>query len=46
MFTIAADYNVAKGGLRNLTRTLAIELGPHWINVNNIGPGIPGRPIL
>ncbi|MBS1606199.1 MAG: SDR family oxidoreductase, partial [Bacteroidetes bacterium] len=26
MFTNAADYNVAKGGLRNLTRTLALEL--------------------
>ena len=27
MFTDAVDYNVAKGGLRNLTRTLALELG-------------------
>ena len=45
MFTDAADYNVAKGGLRNLTRTLALELGPHWINVNNIGPGMIVTPM-
>jgi glucose 1-dehydrogenase len=45
MFTNAADYNVAKGGLRNLTRTLALELGPHLINVNNIGPGMIVTPM-
>jgi glucose 1-dehydrogenase len=45
MFTDAADYNVAKGGLRNLTRTLALELGRHWINVNNIGPGMIVTPM-
>ena len=45
MFTNAADYNVAKGGLRNLTRTLAIELGEHGINVNNIGPGMIVTPM-
>ena len=45
MFTDAADYNVAKGGLRNLTRTLALELGPYWINVNNIGPGMIVTPM-
>ncbi|MBS1602827.1 MAG: SDR family oxidoreductase, partial [Bacteroidetes bacterium] len=38
-------YNVAKGGLRNLTRTLALELGPHSINVNNIGPGMIITPM-
>ena len=45
MFTDAADYNVAKGGLRNLSRTLALELGPHLINVNNIGPGMIVTPM-
>lgn len=45
MFTNAADYNVAKGGLRNLTRTLAIELGEYAINVNNIGPGMIVTPM-
>lgn len=36
----AADYDVAKGGLRNLTRTLALELAEKGINVNNIAPGM------
>ncbi|MGH2344593.1 MAG: SDR family oxidoreductase, partial [Chloroflexota bacterium] len=29
----------AKGGLRMLMRTIAVELAPHKITVNNIGPG-------
>ena len=33
-------YCVAKAGLRNLTRTQAIELGPHGITVNGIAPGM------
>lgn len=45
MFANAADYNVAKGGLRNLTRTLALELGEYGINVNNIGPGMIVTPM-
>ena len=32
-------YAVAKGGLSQLTRALAADLGPHGIRVNNIGPG-------
>jgi len=40
----AADYDCAKGGLRNLTRTLALELAPLKINVNNIGPGMVLTP--
>jgi glucose 1-dehydrogenase len=35
-----ADYCAAKGGLRNLTRVLALELGDKRINVNNIDPGM------
>ena len=34
-----APYCASKGGLRMLMRTVAVELGPHGITVNNIGPG-------
>ena len=40
----AADYDCSKGAIRNLTRTLALELAPHKINVNNIGPGMVLTP--
>lgn len=40
----SAGYDVAKGGLRNLTRTLALELAPDHINVNNIAPGMVLTP--
>jgi glucose 1-dehydrogenase len=40
----AAGYDTAKGGLRNLTRTLALELAPDHINVNNIAPGMVLTP--
>lgn len=40
----AAGYDVAKGGLRNLTRTLALELAEKNINVNNIAPGMVLTP--
>ena len=33
-------YCVAKAGLRNLTRTMAIELGEHGITVNDVAPGM------
>lgn len=36
----SAGYDAAKGGLRNLTRTLALELAPDRINVNDIAPGM------
>ncbi|MBW1839308.1 MAG: SDR family oxidoreductase [Deltaproteobacteria bacterium] len=35
-----ASYCASKGGVINLTRTLALELAPHKINVNDIGPGV------
>ena len=41
----AAGYDVAKGGLRNLTRTLCLELAPDHINVNNIAPGMVLTPM-
>jgi glucose 1-dehydrogenase len=34
-----APYCAAKGGLRMLMRTIAVELAPHKITVNNIAPG-------
>jgi len=41
----AAEYCASKGGLQNLTRTLALELAPDQINVNNIGPGMVLTPM-
>ncbi|MDQ3428597.1 MAG: SDR family oxidoreductase [Actinomycetota bacterium] len=38
------DYDTSKGAIRSLTRTLALELAPHGINVNNIGPGMVLTP--
>jgi 3-oxoacyl-[acyl-carrier protein] reductase len=32
-------YAAAKGAVEAMTRTLAIELGPHGINVNAVAPG-------
>ena len=34
-----APYCAAKGGVRMLMRTIAVELAPHKITVNNIAPG-------
>jgi len=40
-----APYCASKGGLRMLMRTIAVELAPHQITVNNIGPGATFTPI-
>lgn len=40
-----APYCTSKGGLRMLMRTIAVELAPHQITVNNIGPGAIYTPI-
>ncbi|MGH8979518.1 MAG: mycofactocin-coupled SDR family oxidoreductase [Acidimicrobiales bacterium] len=34
-----SDYCAAKAALVSLTRSLAIELAPHWVRVNAICPG-------
>jgi glucose 1-dehydrogenase len=40
-----AAYCASKGGLRMLARTLAVELGPLGITINNIAPGAIETPI-
>lgn len=35
----SAAYGAAKAGLNHMTRTMAVELAPHRINVNAIEPG-------
>jgi glucose 1-dehydrogenase len=40
-----AAYCASKGGLRMLTRNLAVELGPLGITVNNVAPGAIVTPI-
>ncbi len=41
----AAGYCATKGGLRNLTRCLTLELASDHINVNNIAPGMVLTPM-
>lgn len=38
-------YCASKGGLENLTRALATELGQHNINVNSLAPGSVATPL-
>lgn len=38
-------YSVSKGGMRNLTTTLALEYAAHGIRVNAIAPGATVTPI-
>ena len=40
-----AAYCASKGGLRMLARTLAVELGPLGVTINNIAPGAIETPI-
>ena len=35
-----AHYNASKGGVLQLTKTMAIELAPHRIRVNAVSPGM------
>jgi glucose 1-dehydrogenase len=38
-------YSISKGGLENMTRTLALEYAGHGIRVNAVGPGAVVTPI-
>lgn len=40
-----ADYDAAKGGLSQLTATLALELAPRGIAVNGVAPGMILSPM-
>jgi glucose 1-dehydrogenase len=41
----SGPYCVSKGGLRNLTRAMAMELGPYGITVNDVSPGMILTPL-
>jgi glucose 1-dehydrogenase len=38
-------YSTSKGGIQNLTRTLALEYGARGIRVNGVGPGATATPM-
>jgi len=40
-----APYNVSKGALVSLTKSLALELAPHGVTVNLVSPGSTGGPM-
>ncbi len=41
----ATAYTAAKGGVLNLTRSLAAQLAPHGIRVNSVTPNRIGSPV-
>ncbi|MBA3063914.1 3-oxoacyl-ACP reductase FabG [Candidatus Woesearchaeota archaeon] len=44
-FANSSAYCASKGGIINMTRELALELGQYKINVNAIGPGVIETPM-
>jgi NAD(P)-dependent dehydrogenase (short-subunit alcohol dehydrogenase family) len=43
--TRAIAYTAAKGGVANLTRSMAVQLAPHQIRVNGVVPNKIGSPV-
>jgi NAD(P)-dependent dehydrogenase (short-subunit alcohol dehydrogenase family) len=41
----AIAYTTAKGGIANLTRSMAVQLAPHNIRVNSVVPNKIGSPV-
>ena len=41
-YKLRAAYSSSKWAIRGFTRTVALEVGPHGINVNCVAPGIVG----
>ena len=41
----ATAYTAAKGGVLNLTRSLAVQLAPYGIRVNSVSPNRIGSPV-
>ena len=41
----AIAYSAAKGGVANLTRSMAVQLAPHKIRVNAVTPNKTGSPV-
>jgi NAD(P)-dependent dehydrogenase (short-subunit alcohol dehydrogenase family) len=39
-YPLGGHYSAAKAGVKNLTETLAAELGPYNIRVNALAPGV------
>ncbi len=44
-YPMGSNYAAAKAGIRNLTETLAVELGPYNIRVNALAPGVILTPL-
>lgn len=44
-YPLGANYSAAKAGVKNLTETLAVELGPYNIRVNALAPGVVETPM-
>ena len=42
---VKTSYCLSKGGIRMLTRTAGVELGPQGVQVVGVGPGAVATPI-